>query len=117
MVVSQLPRFALEGITFGGMLGVILYLMKDGEGIVSMLPVISVYAFAAYRLMPAVQQIYSGVSQLSFAIPAIKTLHSSLHGDSPRVEDGQEQPLIRFKREITFQDVSFKIFVFQYDFI
>ena len=108
MVVAQLPRFALEGITFGGMLGVILYLMKDGEGIVSMLPVISVYAFAAYRLMPAVQQIYSGVSQLSFAIPAIKTLHSSLHGDSPRVEDGQEQPLIRFKREITFQDVSFK---------
>jgi ATP-binding cassette, subfamily B, bacterial PglK len=108
MVVSQLPRFALEGITFGGMLGVILYLMKDGEGIVSMLPVISVYAFAAYRLMPAVQQIYSGVSQLSFAIPAIKTLHSSLHGDSPRVEDSQEQSLIRFKREITFQDVSFR---------
>jgi len=108
MVVSQLPRFALEGLAFGGLLGVILYIMKDGEGIARVLPVISAYAFAAYRLMPAVQQIYSGVSQLSFAIPAIKSLHSNLYDFPTAYSDDSEDSSISLTKEIKFKDISFK---------
>jgi ABC-type bacteriocin/lantibiotic exporter with double-glycine peptidase domain len=70
-VISQLPRFALEAIAFGGMLLVMLYLMAQSDSFASALSIIALYAFAGYRLMPALQQIYGALTQLRFAGPAL----------------------------------------------
>ena len=75
-VIGQLPRFALEGIAFGGMLLVILYLMDKKNDLAVALPVMGVYAFAGYRLMPALQQVYNGISQLRFSGPALDALYN-----------------------------------------
>jgi ABC-type multidrug transport system fused ATPase/permease subunit len=77
-VINQLPRFALEAIAFGGMLLVILYLMSQSGNFANALPTIAFYAFAGYRLMPALQQIYGAVTQLRFAAPGLNALHSEL---------------------------------------
>lgn len=77
-VISQLPRFALEAIAFGGMMMVVLYLMAQSGDLDSALPIIALYAFAGYRLMPALQQIYSAVTQLRFVGPALDALHADL---------------------------------------
>lgn len=82
-VVSQLPRYALEAIAFGGMLLVVLYLMAQNGNFASALPIISLYAFAGYRLMPALQQIYGSVTQLRFVGPALDSLHAELMGIEP----------------------------------
>lgn len=74
-VASQLPRFALEIIAFAGILAVALYLMAGPGGLQQALPVLSVFAFAGYRLMPALQQVYAQVSKLRFAGPALEALH------------------------------------------
>ncbi len=57
-VIAQVPRFALEAIAFGGMLLVILYLFAKSGSFAAAVPIIALYAFAGYRLMPALQQIY-----------------------------------------------------------
>jgi ABC-type multidrug transport system fused ATPase/permease subunit len=109
MVVSQLPRFALEGFAFGGLLGVILYLMGGDQGITAMLPIMSAYAFAAYKLMPALQAIYAGVSLVSFSSAAISALHSSLYEKPPcSLEILAETSPVTHHSDIAFQDVSFK---------
>ena len=77
-VIGQLPRFMLEGIAFGGMLVVILYLMSQSGDFAKALPVIALYAFAGYRLLPALQQIYLTLTQLRFAGPALDILHKDL---------------------------------------
>ena len=77
-VISQVPRFALEAIAFGGMLLVILYLMAKSGSFASALPIIALYAFAGYRLMPALQQIYAAFTQLRFAGPSVDALHQDL---------------------------------------
>jgi len=77
-VITQLPRFALEAIAFGGMLLVILYLMAKSGSFASALPIIALYAFAGYRLMPALQQIYGALTRLRFAGPALDALHQDL---------------------------------------
>jgi ABC-type multidrug transport system fused ATPase/permease subunit len=76
--ISQMPRFALEAIAFGGMLLVVLYLINKSGSFVSSLPVVALYAFAGYRLMPALQQIYVAVTQLRYAGPAINTLYKDI---------------------------------------
>lgn len=80
MVMAYLPRFFLEAIAFGGLLLVMLYLMADGGGLESALPIIALYTFAGYRLMPAIQQIYQGAAQLRYAEPTLDALHKDLAG-------------------------------------
>lgn len=77
-IIGQLPRYALEIIAFGGMMLVSLYLMSRNNNFAAALPVIGVYAFAGYRLMPALQQIYSAFTQLRFVGPALDTLYKDL---------------------------------------
>jgi len=76
--IAQIPRFALEAIAFGGMLVVVLVLMSRGGTISSTLPVMALYAFAGYRLMPALQQIYHNATLLRFVAPAIDALHADI---------------------------------------
>ena len=105
--IGQLPRFALEAIAFGGILLAILYLMAKSGSFAAALPIIALYAFAGYRLMPALQQIYGAITQLRFAGPALDALCidlSSLHADS--IQHGQLSSL-RLTEAITLSQVSY----------
>ena len=77
-IISQLPRYALESITFGGMLIVILYLMSQKGSFTNAVPILALYAFAGYRLIPALQGIYVAITQIRFVTPALNTLYNDL---------------------------------------
>ena len=64
--VGLLPRFILEAVAFGGILLIILYVMMGTGSFTSALPILSLYVFAGYRLMPALQQIYVSFSKFDF---------------------------------------------------
>ncbi|MDZ7759347.1 MAG: ABC transporter ATP-binding protein [Desulfovermiculus sp.] len=68
-VIEQIPALAMQALLFGGMLLMLLYLMSAyGYGSFQQaLPVVSVFAYAGYRLMPALQNIYQGISQMRVA--------------------------------------------------
>lgn len=106
-MVAQLPRYALEAIAFGGMLLLILYLMARNGALATALPVVAVYAFAGYRLMPAVQQIYASFSQLRFAGPALDALHADLVSLPQDKVPGSMVPEMRLKNAIRLQNVEF----------
>ena len=77
-IIGQIPRFALEATTFGGMILVTLYLMSQSGNFTSAAPILALYAFAGYRLMPALQQIYSSVTLLNFTVPALNSVYDDL---------------------------------------
>ncbi|MEO8000438.1 MAG: ABC transporter ATP-binding protein [Arenimonas sp.] len=77
-ISSQIPRFALEALVFGGMLLMMLYLMSKPGGLQEALPVLAVYAFAGYRLMPALQNVYQQLTTLRFSGPALDALHADI---------------------------------------
>lgn len=105
-VISQWPRFFLEIISFGGMVILVLYLLAKSNNFVSALPVIALYAFAGYRIMPALQIIYSSLSQLRFIKPAINNLQQDLI-NLKIDENKQENNILSFKKNILFKNVSF----------
>jgi ABC-type multidrug transport system fused ATPase/permease subunit len=78
MVANQMPRFAIEALAFGALLGLMLYLLAKPGGLQHFLPLLAAYAFAAYRLMPALQNFYGMLVQLRFAGPALEALHRDL---------------------------------------
>lgn len=106
-VIRELPRFALEAIAFGGMLLVVLYLMAQSGSFANALPIIALYAFAGYRLMPALQQIYAAVTQLRFASPALDALHADLMSLKPAHPNFSQEDTIALKLAITLNKIQY----------
>jgi len=76
-ILSQLPRFFLEALAFGGIMLIILYKMTQTGSLNNALPIISLYVFAGYRLIPSLQQIYRSFTTLTFAGPVIDKLYNN----------------------------------------
>ena len=106
-VIGQLPRYALEAVAFGGILLLILYLMTKSGSFTAALPIIALYAFAGYRLMPALQQIYSALTRLRFAGPSLDALNQDLI--SSQTADIQEGHLsqLNLSQAIKFEQVCY----------
>jgi len=77
-LISVLPRFAVEAVAFGGMIMVVLFLMSQKTSFAQVMPIVALYAFAGYRLLPALQQIYADVTELRFVGPALDLMFKDL---------------------------------------
>ena len=105
-VLSQLPRFILEAIAFGGVLLIILYYLRSYPDFISILPMLSLFIYAGYRLMPALQQIYISFTQLTFIGPSIDKLYKDLKGIKINEHlDYYEQ--IYLKNKISLKNIYF----------
>ncbi len=105
-VISVLPRFAFEAIAFGGIILLILYLMAQTGNINNILPLISLYVFAGYRLMPAVQQIYSALTKIAFFHPSFDKLFLDFKNLKP-LELKEDKNLILFNKSISLNNVRY----------
>ena len=105
-ITRQLPRFILEGIAFGGIMLVILYLMSQTGSFTNALPIISLYVFAGYRLMPALQQIYFSFAQLTFIGPSLDALSDEIKNLKP-FNSNQDQGVLSFNKEITLKNIHY----------
>lgn len=106
--IGQLPRFFMEAVAFGGLLAVLLFLMMRNDSINSVIPVIALYAFAGYRLMPALQQIYQSYTQLRFVGPAIDNLREELTTLALSNPQNNPQTSFSFERTIQLEQVSYR---------
>ena len=106
VVVSQLPRFFLEVIAFGGVLLIILYMMGQSDNFNSALPIVSLYVFAGYRLMPALQQIYAAFVVITYAGPSIDKLSEDMKNLKPK-NLNQDQDVLSLKNEITLKNINY----------
>lgn len=82
-IVSNLPRYALELITFGGIILITLYFLGLNKDFKNIVPIISLYAFAGYRLMPAMQKIFTAVTQLKYIGPGLDALYKDIKSLEP----------------------------------
>ena len=110
-VVSMLPRYAFEAVAFGGLLVIVLYLLALGQGVEALLPTLGVYAFAAYRLLPALQGVFSSGTELRFALASIDLLHRDLErsargAGTSAVERDAIEPL-PFREALELRNVTF----------
>ena len=105
-IVRQLPRFILEAIAFGGIMLVILYLMAQTGSFNKALPIISLYVFAGYRLMPALQQTYSALAQLTFVGASLDALSDEIKNLKP-FNSNQAQGVLSFNKEITLKNIDY----------
>tara|TARA_B100000787_G_C16186545_1_gene295003 strand:+ start:517 stop:2289 length:1773 start_codon:yes stop_codon:yes gene_type:complete len=104
-IIVQLPRFFLEAIAFGGIILLVLYLMRESS-LNSVLPIISLYALAGYRLMPALQEIYASFSKLITVGPSVNEMYEDLKSLKP-INFNQDQGILPFYKDITLKNIHY----------
>ena len=105
-VIRQLPRFILEAIAFGGILLITLYVMAQKGTFNNALPIISLYVFAGYRLLPALQQIYGSFTQLTFVGPSLDKLYDDLN-NLKLFNPNQDQGILPLNKTITLKNIYY----------
>ena len=106
-IINQLPRFILEAIAFGGLILIVLYLMSKSSDIKNVIPLISLFAFAGYRLIPALQQIYVSLTHLRLVGPSINNVYNDLISLKKIVIEKNQQN-INLKNKITLENISYQ---------
>ena len=113
-VLSQIPKFALESVAFGGII-ILSLLMMDPEGLESgaalggVLPILGVFAFAGQRLMPELSKLYQSLAQIQAGGAAVEVVHDDLmvragSGSLPR----SIPPALGLTRSVRFDAVSYR---------
>jgi ABC-type multidrug transport system fused ATPase/permease subunit len=87
------------------MLLILLFLSKKGS-FNDVIPIISLYVFAGYRLMPALHQIYSSISQLTFIGPSLDKICNEFK-DLKKFKLIKNQELLSFNKKITLKNIDY----------
>jgi ATP-binding cassette, subfamily B, bacterial PglK len=109
-IAGVLPRYILEVVAFGGILLITLYLFRSHGNFSQVLPILAVYAFAGYRLLPALQNVYQHMTTLRFGLPSLDILHQDIIEGiyDGHVIKGQLSELIVPQCLISLKNISFK---------
>jgi ATP-binding cassette subfamily C protein len=112
-VVKKAPRYILEAVAFGGIILIAVYLIAVQDNIRQVIPMLGLYAFAGYRLMPALQQAFKGIASTRFNIAAVEKIREDLRTRSEvaqlsdnGTQDSRKGPLTLEDR-LVIKEVSF----------
>ena len=111
-VIGQLPRYALEVIAFGGIIIYSLFLLITQEEARQVIPLAGLFAFAGYRLMPAMQDIFYSFTTMRNSQPALDRIHRDItlgvnfKQQDNLITDNLPEPLF-FKNSIRLDNVSY----------
>lgn len=102
--LSQLPRLSLETIGFSVLIGIVVYVLFQYNDANFVLPIISMYALALYRILPALNRILSNYNTILFLSNSLDIVYSDL-SYTPQTEG---KDFIDFKNKIELTNVSFE---------
>jgi len=105
-IIREMPRYILEIIAFSGILSIIFFANTQSGSYVSVLPIISLYVFAGYRLMPALQTMYAAFTQITFIGPAIDKIYNDLKTLKLSIKN-QHQKFLSFEKSITLSNIFY----------
>ncbi|NNM55450.1 MAG: ABC transporter ATP-binding protein [Spirochaetales bacterium] len=108
-ILGTLPKYLMEAIAFGGIVGIVMYLLLSGQAIGSLLPVLGLYAFAGYRLLPYFQQIFSNIARIRFSFVRLHEVVEAFQDGIPHGEllPDDEGTALALSHEIKIQDLHF----------
>tara|TARA_B100001175_G_scaffold316900_1_gene332055 strand:- start:252 stop:2063 length:1812 start_codon:yes stop_codon:yes gene_type:complete len=113
--LGHAPRYFMESIAFGSMISLILYLFINYDGNLSLiLPILSVYAIAGIKLLPAFQLIYYSLAAIKSNTAAYEAIHQDLNDSSEikpainkSIESEKEKSYLIPTKQISLENISF----------
>lgn len=97
------PRLLLESIGFSILIGCVAYILWRYDSIDTLLPIISMYALALYRILPALTRILYNYNTMSYCAHSVSLVYEDLLYHT----DYEDNKPCSFKRDIKLQNIHF----------
>jgi ABC-type multidrug transport system fused ATPase/permease subunit len=104
--LDLVPSRLIEIVAFGVIIVVALYYLLSRGTSSSVLAIIALYTFAAYRLVPTLKVIFDSVDTIRYNAPALEIICKDFDPVRPGTRGARREPR-RLERGIEIQDVSF----------
>ncbi len=77
-LLELLPVLLLETIAFATLLSIAIIIALRSEGVSDFIGVVALYGLAAYRLVPAIKEVFSGAATIKYNLAAFDLLREDL---------------------------------------
>lgn len=108
------PRLIMESVLVIGLVMAIIFSIAQADSAVDMLPILGLFAYAGFRVVPAFNKILMHLNSIRFGQPAVERVHDGI--SLACVEDVKERSMtgnetsvarLSFGRDIGLRDVSY----------
>ncbi|ACS81675.1 ABC transporter ATP-binding protein [Maridesulfovibrio salexigens] len=100
---NTVPRLSLESIGFSMLIAALILALQSGQAISSIIPVVSLFGLAMYRMLPSVNRILSSYNNMLYYNKSIDLLYEDFHLETHRLGNDP----IKFKDQINIRNMSF----------
>lgn len=101
--VATVPRTVLETIGFSTLISVVVYILYMYHDAAFVIPIISMYALALYRMLPAINRMMNAYNSILFLQKSLDIIHADLMYDCE--QEGNEK--LNFENCITAENITF----------
>lgn len=109
--LSEAPRYVMDMVAFGAVIFLMLYLLSSYDGdLGQILPILSVYALAGFKLLPAFQQIYRSLAVIKGNMGAFDILENDLKASQMDDQSGVVRSTLKLhpQRAIALENIHFR---------
>ena len=107
----DVPRVALESVVLLSILALFAIAITGGRSLTGLVALLGLFAYAVFRVMPAVNRVMMNLNYLKFGTAAVDHVYDDLMLVEPKREevspDGTDAAMV-FDRHITFEDVAYR---------
>lgn len=113
-ILSTLPAHAMQSMSVGFAIALVVIMLTTTDSLVTVLPLLAIYAFAVQRMMPNLQTVFQGVAQIRYYGHTVDALHRDMTGmplppDLPDHRAMRTTPEVRpFRESIEISNLSFR---------
>lgn len=107
--LAQTPRYIMELVAYLSVICLVLFsLIYSGSNIEEVLPVLSIYALAGLKMLPAFQQIYSSFARIKGNISAFESVENDLRNSQKTklTIDNLSEKTLDYSKSIELKSVS-----------
>jgi len=102
--LNATPKSILESMGFSLLVAAVILIMARYNDAAMVIPVISMYALALYRILPCIHRLFQNINNIAFAQHSLDTIAETVR--QPTENEGDEA--IVFNEAINLRDVSFR---------
>lgn len=106
VIMSSAPKYLMEWLAFVSMVIIVLVSVLQGKTTEEMIPILTIYGLAAFKMLPSLQQIYGSLSTIKGNISALDLIVFELERNAGGAYIQSAD--ISFENGLALNDVSFR---------